>query len=191
MQDGEQREVQKPLLARAERRVAADGTPILWTLVEEGQLPTSELHELTDLVGRESLFDFLSSGEPLKYRYRPLENLPDYALQHDTLLDVTPILLDVNSRMNHWQSMLPVFPDPDQPLRKAQDHLRAMADLNLDMVQLKILALMKDDDTPRTLALAVGLPLPDLYENLLFFAQEGILEPNCSLEVLTDVMLGG
>ncbi|MCB9872442.1 MAG: DUF4388 domain-containing protein [Planctomycetes bacterium] len=188
---GDLREIPKPALARAERQKAADDTPLVKSFVEQGLIQPYEAREVSDFIGREALFELLSRGDPLTYRYRGLAELPDFAIEHDGLVDVTPVLLDLNDQVTQWRDIQRIFPDPDAPVNRYPDHVQAMADLTLTLGQIRMLAGMQDGQSLRQIADSVGLPLHEVHINMVILAQEGVVEPNCSIEVLTDLMLGG
>ena len=118
-----------------------------------------------------------------------MDDLPDFALEHDLRLGITPILLEGNKRLDEWQTMLSVFPDPKAPVEPTEDMSAHISQMNLGVLEIKLLALIDGENTPLTLSEYMGLPLQDIYHHLVSFAREGAIVPPGGFAALQDVSM--
>jgi hypothetical protein len=135
----------------------------------------------------EVLFDFLRDSGACSFFYRKLETLPDFTNKHRLDLAVTPILLEGSKLVDDWTSMLRVFPDPSAPIQPVPDMFARINNLDLDVVEIKMLAMINGETSPKGLAPAIGLPLIDVYQALMRFTRDGVLVAPGGMEALQDV----
>ncbi len=183
------REIGADLLREAERRHGSDAVPIAVTLGQHGFFRDSELRDATRVLGLEVLFEFLRQQVDCAYSYRRLDELPPFAVRYNLKLPVTPILLEGNKRLDDWRSMIKVFPDPDQPLCPVDDMYAQISSLDLNVIEIKLLAQIDGQTTPRKLAPALGLPLQEVYKYLVRFAKAGVIEPPGDRQTLDEVAM--
>ncbi len=180
-------EIPADLLKQAEVKHADDSTPLLVSLVELGFLPPEELSDQSKDFGLEVLFDFLGDDGACSFYYRRLKGLPDFVKENNMRMQVTPILLEGNKRIDDWIDLLKVFPEPTEPVQPEKNMFARMEGLNLTVLDLKLLAMIDGKMSPKELAPAIGLPIFDLYQYLVRFAREGVLVPAGGKEALDDV----
>jgi hypothetical protein len=166
-------EIPEAVIAEAESRRVKDGVPV--TLA---------------LFGKEVLFDFMRESEPYAFYYRQLDELPGYALEHDQHLGVTALLLEGSKLVDDWHQMLTVFPDPDAALEPKADMFARMGSVPLGVIEVKLLAQINGDTTPRSLVSALGLPLYEIYQILIRLSKAGILSSTGDAEDLQGIDLG-
>ncbi|MEM7203038.1 MAG: DUF4388 domain-containing protein [Planctomycetota bacterium] len=181
------REITPDMLREAEERHASDGTPIVQTLCEREFFREDELRDVARQLGIEVLYEFLRDQSDCGYAYTRLDELPPFAIQHNLSMAVTPMLLEGNKRRDDWRSVANVFPDPDAPLRPMPDMFARISSLDLSVLEIKMLAQINGQVSPRALAPAMGLPLHDTYNHLVRFAKAGVLEPPGGAKVLEGV----
>ncbi|HEB54357.1 MAG TPA: DUF4388 domain-containing protein, partial [bacterium] len=178
------REIPETAIAEAEARRANDGVPVILTLVDKGALGAEDVRELLRMFGKEVLFDFMREQEPYAFYYKKLEQLPEFATEHDLRLGVTSLLLEGSKLVDDWKQMLTVFPNPDAPLEPKADMFARMGDVALGVLEIKLLSQINGDTTPRSLVGALGLPLHEVYSLLLRLAKEGILSSEGDVDSL-------
>jgi len=89
---------------------------------------------------------------------------------------VTPLLLEASKRLDDWKNMLRAFPEPDAPVVPAPDMLAVIGSLNLGVLEIKLLTQINGKASPRDLVKSMGLPLHDIYLQLVRFAREGAVQ---------------
>lgn len=183
------REISNPLANKAEREYGISNKPMVVTLHEEGLIKSEEIRSLAFMLGCDTLFDFLREDAALAYRYYRLSDLPEFALEHGIFSPVTPILLEINKRLDDWHGLLRAFPDPDQPVIPADDMMQQIGGLSLSVMDLKILQYVQNGHSARTLGSKIGLPLHEVYHYLVRFAREGLVEVHCSAGTFADQIL--
>jgi hypothetical protein len=181
------REITKAQLAAAERAHAEKGIPLVMALEKQGVFRSGELREACRVLACEVLYEFLQEEVPAMFSYRRLVELPPFAVSLDMRLGVTPILLEGSKRMDDLASMRKVFPDPDEPLRPVPDIYSRIGSLNLGVIEIKLLSLINGSVSPRRLVPVLGLPLFDIYQILVRFAREGIINPPNGYAALLDI----
>ncbi len=181
------REIPVEILRRAEVLHAKKSLPLVMGLVELQLFTPREIPEMVRMFGLEVLFDFLRDAGACSFFYRKLEKLPDFTVKHRLDLAVTPILLEGSKRVDDWVSMLKVFPDPSAPVQPVPDMFSRINSLDLDVVEIKLLAMINGETSPKNLAPAIGLPLMDVYQALMRFTRDGVLIAPGGLEALKDV----
>ncbi len=181
------REIPETLVTEAESRRAREGVPVLVSLAEKGVFKKEELREVMRMFGKEVLFDFMREQEPYAFYYRKLDQLPPFAEGNDLRLGVTSILLEGSKQLDDWKQMLLAFPNPDLPLEPRADMFARMGDVALGVLEVKLLAQINGDTTPRSLVNALGLPLYDVYQLLIRLSKEGILSAGGGADVLLDM----
>lgn len=169
------REIGGEQLHVAERRHRENGIPVIVSLFEAGVLRGKDFRIIVRQLGSEVLFDFLRMQDQCYFSYRRIDALPDFAVQHDLRLGVTPILLEVTKRLDDWRSLQRVFPDPKAPIQPMPDMLARIAGLSLGVVEIKLLTLIDGEASPERLASFVGLPIHDVYQLLVTLAREGAI----------------
>ncbi|MBX3463322.1 MAG: DUF4388 domain-containing protein [Planctomycetes bacterium] len=183
------REIPEAAITEAQRRRAADGTPILLALQEKGLLRRDELRETLRQFGKEVLFDFMREAEPYAFYYRRLSALPDFAEANDLRLGVTSLLLEGSKQIDDWKQMLQAFPDPDAPIEPKADMFARMGDVALGVMEIKLLSQINGDTSPRALVTGLGLPLYDVYQLLLKLSRDGILAAPGGENALSGITL--
>ncbi len=183
------REIPPKLIEEAEKLHGTQGTPILMTLVERGFFKPTELRDLVRRMGSEVLYEFLRAEGACTFFYRKLETLPAFAIANDLRMAVTPVLLEGHKRLDDWRSMLRLFPDPDAIVTPLPDMYTRISGLDLSVLEIKMLGLVNGENTPRSIAPQMGLPLYDVYQYLVRFAREGVLVPPGGTEALRDVSM--
>ena len=168
-------EIPEAAIIEAESRHAKDGVPLTLSLLAEGIFVEDQLPGVLRMVGKEVLFDFMRESEPYAFFYRQLDELPDFAIEHDLRLGVAALLLEGAKLADDWLQMLTVFPDPDAPLEHKVDMLTRMGDVPLAVMDIKLLSQINGDTTPRSLVSTLGLPLIDVYQHLIRLSKAGIL----------------
>src|SRR5690606_37607689 len=134
----------------------------------------------------------LRQQEESYFSYRRLDELPKFAADHDLRLGVPPVLLELSKKLDDWRTMARVFPDPRQPIEPMPDMLARISGLNLGVLEIKMLTMLDGEISPESLTVLTGLPIFEIYQQLVAFAREGaivapggaasLLEANCSAE---------
>jgi hypothetical protein len=181
------REIPESLVTEAESRRAREGVPVLVSLHEKGVFKKEELREVMRMFGKEVVFDFMREQEPYAFYYRKLDQLPPFAEGNDLRLGVTSILLEGSKQLDDWKQMLLAFPNPDAPLEPRADMFARMGDVALGVLEVKLLAQINGDTTPRSLVSALGLPLYDVYQLLIRLSKEGILSAGGGVDSLLGI----
>jgi hypothetical protein len=184
-------EIPETAITEAESRRAKDGVPVMLTLLDKGVFTAEQLPDVLRMFGKEVLFDFMRETEPYAFYYRQLEELPDYAEEHDQRLGVTSLLLEGSKLVDDWHQMLTVFPDPDAALEPKADMFARMGDVPLGVMDIKLLSQINGDTTPRSLVTTLGLPLNEVYRILIRLSREGILSSTGDADSLQGIDLGG
>jgi hypothetical protein len=184
------REISDVHLAKAERRRAEEGTPTFLALYELGALGKDDLGKVMSFLGREVLFDFLRDQEDCLFFYRRLDQMPEFVLQHDLRIGVTPTLLEGSRVTDDWQSMCKVFPDPDEPVKPQPDMFARISELALGVLEIKLLAQVNGENSPRRLVRLVGMPLQEIYQHLVALAREGVIVAPGDLSALDGLSIG-
>lgn len=170
------RELDPEILLEAERRHARHRVPIFLTLHERGAFGDDDVLERMRALGCEVLWDFLRDREACAaFFYRRMPELPSFASEYDLSLSVTPVLLEGNKRIDDWRTMCQVFPDPHEPVVTVPDLYARIADLDLDPLEIKMLASCNGHHSPRDLVTITGLPLQDVYQILVKLAGHGVI----------------
>ncbi|MCC6671285.1 MAG: DUF4388 domain-containing protein [Planctomycetes bacterium] len=180
------REIPAKMLADAEQRRTQKGTPIFLSLRDLGFLKPAELRDAMRLMGTEVLYDFLREQNEATFFYRRLDEVPDFVREHHLRLGVTPILLEGNKRLDDWRNLCRAFPDPDQAVQQGQDMFTRLAELDLGVMEIKLLAFLNGENSPRQLVSLMGLPLQDVYAMLVRLARDGVVIPPGGDESLPD-----
>lgn len=181
------REVSAELMRQAETMHSTRNIPLVVGLTELGLFGAKETAELVRSFGLEVLFDFLREFGACSFFYRKLEKLPDFTKKCKLSLAVTPILLECSKQVDDWQTMLKVFPDPSAAIEPVPDMFQKIDDMDLSVVEIRLLAMINGDSSPKDLAPAIGLPLVDVYQALIGFARDGVLVAPGGLESLHEV----
>ena len=186
------REITAETMQEAERRHSRDGVPVFLTLAELGEFKANDLRHVMRTLGCEVLFDFLRQQEESYFSYRRLDELPKFAADHHLRLGVTPVLLEISKKLDDWRTMARVFPDSRQPIQPMPDMLARISGLNLGVLEIKMLTMIDGENSPESLTVLTGLPIFEIYQQLVAFAREGaivapggaesLLEANCSAE---------
>lgn len=181
------REIPERLLHASAQAFEKHNSPIALTLHEQGFLRENEVREACKLLGVEVLVEFLHEPDPATFCYRRLLEMPDYAVKYDMRIGITPFLLEGSKRLDDMSSMRKVFSDPDQPVRMQTDAFVRLGDLNLNPIEIKMLAGLNEGVSPRQLAQRVGLPMFETYQALVRFAREGVVVPPGGVGVLVGL----
>jgi hypothetical protein len=168
-------EISEAVITEAESLRAKDGVPVMLTLLNKGVFGEEQLQDVLRMFGKEVLFDFMRESEPYAFYYRQLDELPDYAIEHDQRLGVTSLLLEGSKLIDDWHQMLTVFPNPDAALEPKADMFARMGDVPLGVMEIKLLSQINGDTTPRSLVATLGLPLNEVYHILIRLSKAGIL----------------
>lgn len=172
------RELDPEMLLEAERRHAQHRVPIFLSLHERGAFAGEDLVERMRALGCEVFWDFLRDRDVCAtFFYRRMLELPSFASEYDLGLSVTPVLLEGNKRVDDWRAMCQVFPDPDDPVVTVPDLYARIADLDLNPLEIKMLASCNGHHSPRDLVTVTGLPLQDVYQILVKLAGHGVVVP--------------
>lgn len=171
------REVSQKDVEAAEERHAKEGVPIFTTLKEAGYFKERELRESIRTLGAEILYEFLRDQDLVAFFYRRMDRLPDFVTEADLRMMVTPLLLEGSRRMDDWNKRIKVFPDLDEPVQPGPDMFARISSLNLGVHEIKMLAQINGENSPRALSVAMGLPVFDIYQTLVRFAAEGVVVP--------------
>jgi hypothetical protein len=182
------REVPAALIKRAEVKKSENGVPLLLALVELEFLDRSELPDLFQHLGLEVFYEFLSQQGACTFFYKKLDEMPAHVEEFAFPMPVTPILLEGSKRADDWAAMQKVFPDPRRPVRPVKDMFARISSMDLGVLDIKLLAMINGETSPRQLAPAIGLPLFEIYQYLVRFAREGVIVADGGAEVLHDAL---
>ena len=183
------REIPEALVHEAEALRVSQGVPALLTLADRGVFKADELREQLRAFGREALFEFMRADEPYAFHYKRLDVLPARVEANDVRLGVTSTLLEGSKLNDDWKQLQKVFPDPDAPIEPRADMYARMANVNLGVLEIKLLSQLNGDTTPRGLVGILGLPIFDVYQMLARMVKDGILAPGggaTTVDVVTD-----
>lgn len=183
------KEVPATVATLADRNFGIETKPLAITLAEEGIIRKDDIKRVCRYLGTDTLFSFMREGTPLKYRYYRLGDLPEFALEHGMFMPCTPLLLEINKKIDDWLSMQKIFPYPDAVLEPAADLFQTLGSMNLDVVDLKVLTQLQEGLSANQLAAAVGMPLHEVYELLMRFARDGLLRPQCDASEFAEYLL--
>ena len=181
------REISVEFMRQAEATHSSKGLPLVMGLVELGLFKVEETAQLVRTFGLEVLFDFLRESGACSFFYRKLDELPDFASRYTLDLAVTPILLECSKQVDDWRTMLKVFPDPTVAIEPVADMFARIESMDLGVVEIRLLAMITGENSPKDLAPAIGLPLVDVYQALIGFARDGVLVAPGGLESLHDI----
>ena len=184
------REISEEDVSKAERRRADDGTPTFLALQELGVFGKDDVRKLMNQLGREVVYDFLREQDNCLFFYRRLDEMPKFAEKHDLRIGVTALLLEGSRRLDDWLGMCKVFPDPDAVLQPQPDMYARISELDLGVLEIKLLAQVNGDNSPRSLTRTMGLPLHDIYHYLVSLAREDVIVAPGGLEALNDLAAG-
>jgi hypothetical protein len=171
------REISPELLEDVEERHAKEGVPIFIGLKDKGFLKANELRDVIRMLGAEILYEFLREQDLVAFFYKRMDRLPSFATEMDLRMSVTPLLLEGSRRQDDWKKMMKVFPDPDEAVQPGKDMYARISSLNLGVHEIKMLAHINGESSPRNLATLMGMPLIDVYQTLVRFATEGVVVP--------------
>ncbi len=183
------REISAEQIRAAEHRHTQEGTPLLLALAEAGVFKDMELRTVLRQLGAEVLLDFLREQERCNFHYKKLDALPDFALQADLRLGITPVLLEISKKLDDWRTLVAVFPDPYAPIEPMPDMLARISGLNLGVLEIKMLTMVNGENSPIALTEMTGLPLPEVYQHLVHFAREGAVVVPGGMERLEELNL--
>ena len=183
------REISVESLAKAEQDHSESGTPLFIALEKLGEFKDLDVKSVISQVGCEVFYDFLREQEECNFFYRRLDQLPEFALEMNLRLGITPILLEGNRLADDWRMLIKVFPDSDASVEAVSDMHAKIAGLNLGVVEIKLLAQINNDNSPKMMVELMGLPLMDIYHQLVRFALEGAIVPPGGLEALQEASL--
>lgn len=181
------KEISPEDLKKAEQIKKQDGVPLLLGLQRSGVVDEAMVEDLMQNLGLEVLYEFLAEQGACTFFYKRLEQMPDFAQKYGHPMPVTPILLEGSKRNDDWQALLKVFPHPEKPIRPQADMFARIAGMDMGVLEIKLLAMINGETSPRQLAPNIGLPLFDVYQHLVRFAREEIIVPDGGLESLHDV----
>jgi hypothetical protein len=97
-----------------------------------------------------------------------------------------PVLLEGHKRIDDWRRIQRVFPDLDRPIQPTEDMFSRIAEMSLDVVEIKSLTLVDGTNSFRDIANATGLNNFDLGMLLVAFARDGVIVPPGGQESLFD-----
>ena len=177
-------------MSKAERSRADHGTPTFLALHQLGAFGKEDLRKVMGFLGREVLFDFLRDQHDCLFFYRRLDQMPEFARKYDLRVGVTPTLLEGSRITDDWQSMCKVFPDPDEPVQPQEDMFARISELSLGVLDIKLLAQVNGENSPRSLTRLVGMPLVEIYQHLVMLAREGVIVAPGDLSALAGLSVG-
>ena len=182
------REISAALIKQAEDLKAHKGTPLLLGLAELGFLKEGELPDLLQHLGLEVFNEFLSEQGACSFFYKKLDQMPEFVEQLGHPMSVTPILLEGSKRADDWAAMLKVFPNPDQPIQPVPDMFARISEMDLGVLEIRLLARINGDASPRQLAPLIGLPLFEVYQHLVRYARDGVITADGGEQTLSEVV---
>lgn len=169
------REITAGTMEEAERRHAREGVPVFLSLAEKGEFKEHDMRSVMRQIGSEVLFDFLRQQEESYFSYRRLDALPAFVTGNELRMGITPLLLEISKKLDDWRSMSRAFPDPRAPVQPMPDMLARIAGLNLGVLEIKLLTMIDGENTAESLTGLIGLPLFEVYQQLVTFAREGAI----------------
>ncbi len=181
------REIPMDLIAQAEEMKKSTGLPLLVGLNRLGYLRDEELPDVLQNLGLEVFYEFLCEGDSCTFFYRKLDSMPEFVDAYGEAMHVTPILLEGSKRMDEWNVLMEVFPDPDAPLEPVSDMFARIDGLNLGVLEIKLLATVNRGSSPRQVSTSIGLPLFEVYQHLVRWARDGIIVPVGGAQSLADI----
>lgn len=183
------REISEAAIREAERKQTEEGQPLFVGLEQEGAFRGFDVRFVMSELGVEVFHEFLTEKEAVFFSYLRLEELPDFAKEYDLKVGVTPILLEGNKRLDDWRSMAAVFPDRHEPVRPVENMYAKIGNLDLGIVEIKLLAHVNGENSPKAIADAMGLPIYETYQHLVRLAREGAIDAPGGAANLSDVSL--
>lgn len=181
------REIPERLRQTATKDFEKSSVPIALTLHQNGFLRENEVREACKLLGVEVLVEFLHEQGPATFCYKRVQDLPDFAVKYDMRVGITPFLLEGSKRLDDMFNMRKVFPDHDQAVRMQTDAFVRLGDLNLNPMEIKMLAGLNEGVSPRELSQRVGIPMFETYQALVRFAREGVVVPPGGVSTLLGI----
>jgi hypothetical protein len=183
------REISSEQLQLAESRRAQDGMPVLLALADAGAFKDLDLRSTMRQLGGEVLLDFLRDQDKSNFHYTRLDELPEFAVEYDLRLGITPVLLEISKKLDDWRTLVSVFPDMHQPIEPMPDMLARISGLNLGVLEIKLLTMINGENSPVALTEMTGLPLTEVYQHLVAFAREGAVVVPGGAERLEELTL--
>ncbi len=181
------REIPLEIMEQAEQIKASAEIPLLVGMYCLGFLREDELPDLLQNLGLEVFYEFLCETGTCNFFYRKLDEMPDFVAEYGYAMSVTPILLEGSKRVDEWNVLLEVFPDPDEAIQPMDGMLARLDGLDLGVHEIKLFASLNNGVSPRLLASSIGLPLFDVYQHLVRYARDGVLVPIGGSETLKDI----
>lgn len=179
------REVPAALHTEANQVRSTEGTPILLSLLEKGFFRQNEIRDQLRTHGAEKIYSLLSDESNCSFSYKAMPP-PDFVTQYNIGLPVMPLLLEGVKRVDDWRRIQRVFPDLDEPIRPAPDLFARIAEMSLDVVEIKILTLVNGENSFAMIREITGMDNFDLGMLLVGFGRDGILEPPGGQHTLFD-----
>ncbi len=165
------------------------GTPLFLALEEKGWFKDLDLRQTMRQLGTEVLYEFLRDQGNCSFFYRQLAELPEFVIDHDLRLGITPILLEGSKCLDDWLLVAKVFPDQNEAVVAVEDIYAKIGDMNLSVLEIKLLAQINSENSPRDFVEILGLPVLDIYQMLVRFAQVGAVIPSGGMEALNGVVM--
>jgi hypothetical protein len=181
------REIPEPTLRAAEHAHATEGAPLFIALDKAGAFKGLDLRGVMRQLGKEVLYEFLLDQASTTFFYTKMEKLPAFAVEYDLRIGLTGLLLEGNKRLDDWLSMRKVFPNPTEPVRPVDDMYARIGALSLSVLDIKLLAQINGENSPVALAELMGVPVYDVYHQLVRLAREEAVVAPGGLEALLDV----
>lgn len=180
------REIPPEMLADAENLHSQQGVPMFLALRDLGFFKQDEVREMMRSLGEEVVHDFIRDQEACAFSYRRCNELPEYAKEFNLRLGITPILLEASKVLDDWRVISKVFPNPDDPVEPVEDMFSRISGLDLAVLEIKLLAQINGENTPRQIAPIMGLPLKEVYTILVGFAKAGVVHAPGGLDSLPE-----
>lgn len=182
----EYREIGVELAREAEERHDREGVPVYLTFLERGFFRECDFTAFLAEQGSELIYELIRESGECLYRWRSLDEVPDFVEKYDIKLPVLPILLEAHKQMDDWRMIRRIIPDMDTPIELSPNRFAAMAELALDASQIKILAMVGGETTVREMAEDAGIPPFEVACMLAEFAKVGIIVPPGGPQSLLD-----
>ena len=131
------------------------------------------------------IYAMLADEVNCSFSYKAMEP-PDFVSQYSLGLPVMPLLLEGVKRVDDWRRIQRVFPDLDEPICPAPDLFARIAEMSLDVVEIKILTLVNGENSFVMIREIVGMDNFDLGMLLVGFGRDGILLPPGGPDTLFD-----
>ena len=183
------REISEESIRQAEQVQSREGIPLFVALERAGCFKGMDFRSVVSELGVEAFHEFLLEPEAVFFSYLRMPELPDFVLENDISIGVTPILLEGNKRLDDWRSMLSVFPDQHGPIHPSADMYAKIGSLELDVLDIKLLSLVNGENSPKMIGEALGLPVYEAYQHLVRLAQQGVIPPPGGDKALTGVTM--